>query len=209
MDEIVFSDLREDKFPIIQYGENKGHFYDHAKAEYLQVLQELIPDAAWNSEEMARTPERWAKMMIELTNRRSLTFTFTTFESDVDEMVIVRDIPVVTLCSHHLIPFVGKCHIAYVPQGKVGGLSKFARLVNWVCKGTWNQEDLTKEIASLLVFALAPLGVGVVITAEHMCMTIRGVQAPGTTTTTSAMLGCFADHSKMARSEFLSLLRTP
>lgn len=175
------------------------------------ALKGLIPDADWTSEEMQRTPERWAKMMTELTDRKAADFDFTVFDNTegVDEMVVVRDIPFVTLCAHHLIPFIGKCHIGYVPVSKLAGLSKFKRLVNYWCKGTWNQENLTQQIADDLQTELIdPLGVAVIMTAEHLCMTIRGAQSPGTTTTTSCMRGVFADHDRQARSEFLSLLRT-
>jgi GTP cyclohydrolase I len=125
-------------------------------------------------------------------------------------MVIVRDIPFVTLCAHHLVPFMGHAHVAYVPGSKLAGLSKFKRLVNYYSKGCWNQETLTQEIATALEEHLVdPVGVAVIMTAEHLCMTIRGAQSPGTTTTTSCMRGCFADHAKKARQEFLYLLRTP
>jgi len=175
------------------------------------LLQHLMPEEAWDLPEMERTPERWAKMMIELTNRNDHEFEFTVFNNDmhVDEMVIIKDIPFVTLCAHHLIPFIGKAHIAYVPGSKLAGLSKFKRLVNYYTKGCWNQENLTQEIAEALEMNLGdPVGVAVVMTAEHLCMTIRGAQSPGTTTTTSCMRGCFGDHTKMARAEFLSFIRT-
>lgn len=166
-----------------------------------------MPHAPWTSAEMEKTPERWAKMMIELTNREPHDFEFTMFDSPVDEMVIIQDIPVVTLCAHHLVPFIGKCHIGYVPLGKIAGLSKFPRLVNWFCKGVWNQEELTAMISAEIDLRLAPLGVAVIMQAEHLCMTIRGVQSPGTKTTTSSMRGCFADHTKKARQEFLYLIK--
>lgn len=172
------------------------------------VLNAAMPYELWNEPDMLKTPERWLKMMIEMTSTEGHGFTLTTFDAkNVDEMVVIKDIPFVTLCSHHLVPFIGKCHIGYVPNGRMAGLSKFARLVRYFSKGTWSQELLTRAIATELQDALDPVGVAVVMTAEHLCMTIRGVQTPGTTTTTSAMLGCFADHNKQARSEFLSLIR--
>jgi GTP cyclohydrolase I len=151
------------------------------------------------------TPERWAKMMKELTTPEE--FEFTTFESTDDEMIIVKDIPFVSLCAHHMVPFVGVCHIGYVPQGKIAGLSKFARLVKNRARDLTVQEELTTSIANALEVALRPRGVAVYMEAEHMCMTIRGVQAPGTTTITSKMTGCFGDHSKLARQEFLSAIQ--
>jgi GTP cyclohydrolase I len=170
------------------------------------MLQGIMPELNWDSDEMQETPKRWMKMMHELTDQPSEDFTFTTFKSEADEMVIVDNIPFVTLCAHHLVPFIGIAHIGYVPNGKIAGLSKFARLVKWHCKGAWNQESLTRVIADELQERLDPVGVAVVMRAEHLCMTIRGVQTPGTRTTTSSMTGCFADHSKQARSEFLSLI---
>lgn len=173
----------------------------------IHELKYLMPRLDWDSAEMEKTHDRWAKMMTELTSRYDHGFQFTTFDSDVDEMVIVKGIDFVTLCAHHLVPFIGKCDIAYVPQGKIAGLSKFPRLVNWFAHGAWNQESLTSTIADAIDKLLNPLGVAVIMEAEHLCMTIRGVQAAGTTTVTSAMKGCFADHSKKARQEFLYLRR--
>jgi GTP cyclohydrolase I len=184
----------------------------HLMDDVYAVLSKLMPKAAWDTDEMQRTPERWSKMMVELTNPDDADFEFTTFpnEFEVDEMVIVKDIPFVTLCAHHLIPFIGKCHIAYVPGSKLAGLSKFKRLVNYWSKGCWNQESLTQSIALALEEHLQDAqGVAVVMTAEHLCMTIRGAQSVGTTTTTSCMRGCFRDKTEKARQEFLYLLRTP
>jgi len=182
-----------------------GYDDDLIAGEVKQVLQKLFPQEDFRDAELQETPLRFARMLVELTTHEP--FKFTTFESDADEMVVIRDISFVSLCAHHIVPFVGVAHIGYVPNGKVGGLSKFARVVRQMAKGLWNQENLTTAIAVNLEEHLHPLGVAVVLSAEHLCMTIRGVQAPGTTTTTSKMTGCFADHSKMARSEFLGLIR--
>lgn len=174
------------------------------------LLKVLMPNEGWGSPEMEKTPERWAKMMMELTDRPLAEFEFTVFDNvnEVDEMVVIKDIPFVTLCAHHLIPFIGKCHIAYVPGSLLAGLSKFKRLVNYYSKGCWNQENLTQVIAGALETNLVdPLGVGVIMEAEHLCMTIRGSQSVGTTTTTSCMRGCFRDKTEMARTEFLSFVR--
>ena len=153
------------------------------------------------------TPQRFAQMLSDLTTRDE--FSFTTFDNTekVDEMITVRDIPFYTLCNHHVIPFFGKAHIAYIPQGKIAGLSKFARTVKYFAKGLWVQEHLTSEIADFLEDKLEPLGVAVVMEAEHLCMTMRGVQVPGAMTTTSAMRGVFLDPEKGARQEFLSLIK--
>lgn len=153
------------------------------------------------------TPRRFAQMLIDLTTQEG--FKFTTFDNTekVDEMITVRDIPFYTLCQHHVIPFFGKAHVAYIPQGKIAGLSKFARTVKMFAKGLWVQEHLTAEIADFLESRLEPLGIAVVMEAEHLCMTMRGVQVPGAMTTTSAMRGVFLDPEKGARQEFLSLIK--
>lgn len=162
---------------------------------------------SWNTEEVKKTPERFAKMIVELTSPQE--FEFTTFDiSDRDdhEMIIVKDISFVALCAHHVVPFVGKAWIGYVPSNKIAGLSKFARAVRFWSAGLWTQEDLTNSISAYLEEMLEPTGLGVVLEAEHMCMTIRGVQAPGTTTVTSSMRGVFLDSTRGARQEFLQLM---
>lgn len=171
------------------------------------VLMKIMPNYDWVSDpEMADTPKRFLRMMLELTDRSKAGFNFTTFDNPgTDEMVIIKDIRFVTLCAHHLAPFVGTCHIGYVPGSKIAGLSKFPRLVNFWSKGLWTQEALTQTIANdLAELLIDPVGVAVVMTAQHQCMSLRGVQAHGATTDTLAMKGCFADHAKLARSEFLS-----
>lgn len=151
------------------------------------------------------TPERFVKMLRELTTPGH--FQFTVFESTADEMVVVKDIPFVSLCAHHIVPFMGYAHVAYIPAGQIAGLSKFARLVRWAAANLCVQEELTRTIANEIGSQLRPLGVGVIMQAEHLCMTIRGVQTPGTKTITSCMQGVFLDPTKSARQEFLSLLK--
>jgi GTP cyclohydrolase I len=131
---------------------------------------------------------------------------FTTFESDgYDEMVIIRDIPLYSTCEHHLLPFMGVAHVGYIPQGRVIGLSKIGRLVDIFARRLQIQERLTAQIAEALVEGLAPLGVGVIIEAEHLCMTMRGVQKPGTRTVTSALRGVMREKPE-TRAEFLRLV---
>ena len=173
----------------------------------VRLAEELltrVADLDIENPSQTRTPERFTSMLMELTT--SEDFHFTTFESDHDQMVIVSPIPLYSLCAHHVMPFIGSAHVAYVPQGKIAGLSKIARTVKHHMRGLWEQEHLTEAIANFLEKELEPLGVALVIKAEHLCMTMRGVQSAGTRTTTSAMRGCFLDPKKDARYEFLRLI---
>lgn len=159
----------------------------------------------WDSQHYEGTPDRFAAMLKDLTNQEE--FEFTKFKSNSDELVVIKDIPFVALCAHHVVPFMGVCHIGYIPKGHIAGLSKFARLVKYHAADLTVQEELTYEIARRIQFELDPLGVAVYMEAEHLCMTIRGVQAPGTKTVTSSMLGVFGDHTRLARSEFLAAIK--
>ena len=129
------------------------------------------------------------------------------FDICYDEMVIVKDIEVFSLCEHHLLPFFGRCHVAYIPGNKVIGLSKLPRLVDLFARRLQVQERLTTEIANTIMDKVKPLGVGVVIEARHLCMTMRGVESQNSIAVTSAMLGSFRDDRK-TREEFLSLLHS-
>jgi GTP cyclohydrolase I len=122
-----------------------------------------------------------------------------------DQMVVVKDIEMYSLCEHHMLPFFGKCHVAYLPNKKVVGLSKIPRLVNLYSRRLQIQERLTNQIAQAIEKAIAPLGVGVVIEARHMCMVMRGVEKQNSQAVTSAMLGSFRDNQQ-TREEFLSLI---
>ena len=128
------------------------------------------------------------------------------FESDNDQMVIIKDIELYSLCEHHLLPFVGKCHIAYLPAGKVIGLSKMARITDMYARRLQIQENLTEQIASAIESVTGARGVGVIIEAQHFCMMMRGVEKQNSLMKTSAMLGTFRSEQK-TREEFLSLLR--
>ncbi len=129
------------------------------------------------------------------------------FDVDYDEMVIVKDVEMFSLCEHHMLPFFGKVHVAYIPNGKVIGLSKIARLVEVFARRLQVQERMTRQIADAIQEAIAPQGVGVVIEARHLCMMMRGIEKQNSSTVTSAMVGCF--RQKETRSEFLSLVRQP
>src|SRR5229473_3049812 len=125
------------------------------------------------------------------------------FDVAYDEMVIVRDIELFSLCEHHLLPFFGKCHVGYIPNGRVIGLSKVPRLVDIFARGLQVQERLTTQIAEAIDKAIKPLGVGVVVEARHLCMMMRGVEKQHSSAITSAMLGAFRDEQE-TREEFLS-----
>lgn len=127
------------------------------------------------------------------------------FSSDIDEMVVLKNIELYSLCEHHLLPFMGQCHIAYLPKGKVLGISKIARLVNVFARRLQIQENLTKQIADTLLEVTAAYGVGVIIEAQHFCMMMRGVEKQNSVLTTSVMLGEFRDNPQ-TRNEFLNLL---
>jgi GTP cyclohydrolase IA len=180
------------------------------KEALIDLAAELLEESTGldvTSEHGAHSPTRFVEMLLELTTPEP--FNFTTFENleGVDEMITISPIPFYTLCEHHIIPFFGTAHIAYVPSNRLAGLSKFARVVKSLSRGLWVQEHLTKEIADFLEAQLAPLGVAVVMRAEHLCMTMRGVQTPGAITTTSAVRGVFADHSRTAKAEFFATIK--
>jgi len=129
------------------------------------------------------------------------------FPSESNEMVVVQDIELYSMCEHHLLPFIGKCHVAYIPTGKVVGLSKIARLVDMYAQRMQIQESLTFQIAQTMMEVTDATGVGVIIEAKHMCMMMRGVEKQNSVMKTSSMLGCFRD-DQSTRSEFLSLVNT-
>lgn len=156
------------------------------------------------------TPERFEKALRFLTagyhQDAERLLNGAMFSVCYDEMVVVKDIELFSLCEHHLLPFFGKCHVAYIPNKKVVGLSKIARLVNMYARRLQIQERLTNQIARAIQQHVSPEGVGVVIEARHLCMVMRGVEKQHSQAVTSAMLGCFRD-SKQTRDEFLSLIR--
>lgn len=161
-----------------------------------------------NREGLQNTPERFEKALRFLTGGYNQDLdkllNGAMFSVCYDEMVVVKDIEVYSLCEHHLLPFFGRCHVAYIPNKKVVGLSKIPRLVNMFARRLQIQERLTNQIARAIEEELAPQGVGVIIEARHLCMVMRGVEKQNSQTVTSAMLGVFRDN-KQTRDEFLAL----
>jgi GTP cyclohydrolase I len=176
-------------------------------ADLVVATDLLVEFAGLEKNEHGReTPQRFVAMLDELTKCKDCDGTcmkWKAFEESTDQMIIVKKIPFSSVCNHHVVPFVGFAWIGYVPDGRVAGLSKFARVVHHFAHRLQVQERLTDEVANYIEYNLTPKGVMVVLEAEHLCMTIRGVQTPGTTTRTVVTRGVFSDHSRTAKMEFL------
>lgn len=174
---------------------------------FSKIIEEIGEDIT--REGLVDTPMRAAKAFKFLNNGYEKTLdevlNGAIFEADTEDMVIVKDIELYSLCEHHLLPFVGKCHIAYLPQGHVLGLSKLARIVDMYARRLQIQEKLTKQIADAVDTAVNAKGVAVVIEAKHMCMMMRGVEKQNSVMTTSVMTGIFREEMS-TRAEFLSLI---
>ncbi len=176
-----------------------------------RLFEQLIASAGEDvtRDGLQKTPERAAAAFKFLTQGYGQTLdellNEAVFDSDNNEMVIVKDIELYSMCEHHLLPFVGKAHVAYLPKGKVIGLSKIARITDMFARRLQIQEQLTTQIAEAIQTATGAAGVGVVIEAQHFCMMMRGVQKQNSWTITSMMLGAFRDHDR-TRQEFLQLI---
>jgi GTP cyclohydrolase I len=174
---------------------------------YREIIRRF--DADPTRDGLEKTPERVEKALEFLTKgykeNPSEILHGALFDVEYDEMVIVKDIEMYSLCEHHMLPFFGKVHVAYIPNGKVVGLSKIPRLVEVFARRLQVQERLTQQIADAIQEAIHPQGVGVVIEARHLCMMMRGVEKQNSSTVTSAMVGVFQNHN--TRAEFLSLVR--
>ncbi|WP_413670811.1 GTP cyclohydrolase I FolE [Mucilaginibacter sp. Mucisp86] len=179
---------------------------DSLKGNYHNVLKQIGEDA--EREGLLKTPERVAKAMLYLTHGYELNaeeiLNSAKFKEDYSQMVVVKDIEVYSMCEHHMLPFFGKAHVAYIPNGHVVGLSKIPRVVDVFARRLQVQERLTNEIRDCIQQTLNPIGVGVVIECRHLCMSMRGVQKQNSVTTTSAFTGEFL--KEKTRTEFLNLI---
>ena len=174
---------------------------ERAAADLLHALGQPI-----DGDDMRETPRRMAHAYVEMLSAEP--FDFTTFQNseEYDELVLVQDIPVRSVCEHHMLPFVGVAHVGYLPDDRLLGLSKLARVVDLYSHRTQTQERLTKQIAEHLRTQLEPRGVGVVVEAEHTCMSLRGIRAVGARTVTSTLFGALREDAA-SRAEFLALTR--
>ena len=174
---------------------------ERAAGDLLRALGADLTD-----ESLRDTPRRVARAYAELLTAEPFTATTFPNENGYDELVVVRDIPFHSLCEHHLLPFKGSAHVAYLPGERILGISKLARVIEHFARDMQVQERLTQQVADWLTEALHPRGVGVVLEAEHLCMTLRGVQKPGAITVTSALTGSLRSDAR-TRQEFLDLVR--
>ena len=181
---------------------------DRIANTYRELLQAIGEDV--DREGLQRTPDRAARALEFLTQgyRQNLDeiINGAVFESGASEIILVKDIELYSLCEHHLLPFIGRAHVAYIPSGKVIGLSKVARIVDVFARRLQIQENLTTQIAESLMNCLEPSGVAGVVEAKHLCMRMRGVEKQNSVMKTSCLLGVFKDDAR-TRSEFLSLLK--
>lgn len=189
--------------------------WDNGNGKLLSAARDILQYASTDYDKEApdyqemirRTPDRYVAALKELTHRESFNFTTFPKEKGMDEMIVVTNVQFVSMCAHHLFPFLGVAHLAYIPNNLVAGLSKMIRVVKYYSRGLWIQEKLTDRIADRVQEELRPKGCAVMMTAEHLCYTIRGVQSPGTMTTTSAVRGVFRDPQEHAREEWLEIIK--
>ncbi|AQW83793.1 GTP cyclohydrolase I [Campylobacter pinnipediorum subsp. caledonicus] len=181
--------------------------FENSVRNMLTIIGEDI-----NREGLIKTPERVFKSFRDLTSGYKEdpkeVLNNALFQSSNNEMVLIKDIEFYSLCEHHLLPIIGRVHVAYIPNGKVVGLSKIPRMVNIYAKRLQIQEQMTEQIAQAIADVIEPKGVGVVVQARHMCMEMRGVQKINSTTTTSALRGAFIKNAE-TRKEFFSLINSP
>ncbi|SDG88981.1 GTP cyclohydrolase I [Pedobacter terrae] len=202
--DVLKGESRDGYVKIDRYNEDK---IEAVAAHYKDILGQLGENPA--REGLLKTPERVAKALQYLTHGYDLKpdeiLKSAMFEEDYSQMVVVKDIEVYSMCEHHMLPFFGKAHIAYIPNGHIVGLSKIPRVVDAFARRLQVQERLTNEIRDCIQNTLSPMGVAVVMECRHLCMSMRGVQKQNSVTTTSAFTGTFLSNDK-TRSEFLRLI---
>lgn len=200
------TDFNEELDGYVKIDQYNGKHVQRIAHHYVDILEALGEDP--NRQGLLKTPERVAKALQFLTHGYDLdaaqVLRSAMFEEEYSQMVVVKDIEVYSMCEHHMLPFFGKAHIAYIPNGHIVGLSKIARVVDIFARRLQVQERLTNEIRDCIQDTLAPAGVAVVIECRHMCMAMRGVQKQNSVTTTSAFTGTF--ENDVTRSEFLRLI---
>lgn len=181
----------------------------HTLSEHYKAIIESVGEDV-HRDGLKDTPLRAAKAMQYLTRGYNQKLedivNGAVFESDISEMVVIKDIELYSICEHHMLPFIGKCHIGYIPNGKVLGLSKFARIVDMYARRLQIQENMTKQVADAILEVTGAKGVAVVIEAQHMCMMMRGVEKQNSSMTSSVMLGLMRDNLP-SREEFLQFIR--
>lgn len=211
-DEAPVSAVRPDRSTTHSQNGSSASVTDESKEAMMAAVRTMLTSVGEDPdrEGLLKTPKRVAEAMQFLTGgyQQSLEelVNGAIFDEGHNEMVLVRDITLFSLCEHHMLPFMGRAHVAYIPKQRVVGLSKLARIVEMYARRLQVQERLTRQVAEAIQEILDPQGVAIVVEASHMCMVMRGVQKPGSWTVTSAMLGVFQEDSK-TREEFLSLIR--
>lgn len=207
-EEKVISDDDEDNYGYVKIDRYNPELIEKLSGHYRDILKKIGEDP--EREGLLKTPERVAKSLLYLTQGYDLDareiLRSAMFTEEYSQMVIVKDIEVYSMCEHHMLPFFGKAHVAYIPNGKVVGLSKIPRVVDVFSRRLQVQERLTNDIRDCIQDTLQPLGVGIVMECRHLCMSMRGVQKQNSVTTTSAFTGEFL--KEKTRTEFLNLIST-